>query len=63
MDPMKKLYRCIHCMLTNRKLFMKPAIAFGANNAAEVSRCIHRHVAWTRCLVCQADACFHRIHA
>ena len=56
MDPMKKLYRCTQCLLTNQKTFMKPAIAFGANSAAEVSTCIHRHGAWTRCLTCQEVA-------
>ena len=56
MDPMKKLYRCTQCLLTNQKTFMKPAIAFGANSAAEVSACIHRHGAWTRCLTCQEVA-------
>ena len=53
---MKKLYRCTQCLLTNQKTFMKPAIAFGANSAAEVSTCIHRHGAWTRCLTCQEVA-------
>ena len=35
---------------------MKPAVAFGANSADEVWTCIHRHGAWTRCLVCQEAA-------
>ena len=53
MDPMKKLYRCTHCLLTGRTPFMKPAVAFGANNPAEVAHHIDRHGAWTRCLACQ----------
>ena len=35
---------------------MKPAVAFGANSADEVWTRIHRHGAWTRCLVCQEAA-------
>ena len=49
-DPMKKLYRCTHCLLTGRTLCMKPAVAFGANSATEVAQCIERLGAWTRCL-------------
>ena len=55
-DPMKKLYRCTHCLLTGRTPFMKPAVTFGANSAAEVAHCIDRHGAWTRCLACQEMA-------
>ena len=61
-DHMKRLYRCTQCMLTNRKPFMKPAVAFGANCAAEVWGCIHRQGAWSRCLVCQEVASSRRGH-
>ena len=53
--PMKKLYRCTRCLLTVRTPFMKHAVAFGANSAAEVAQRIDRLGAWTRCLACQED--------
>ena len=56
MDPMKKLYRCTHCLLTGRTPFMKPAVAFGANSATEVVQRIDQLGAWTRCLACQEVA-------
>ena len=49
-DPTNKLYRCTHCLLSGRTPFMKPAVTFGANRAAEVAHCIDWHGAWTRCL-------------
>ena len=55
-DPMKRLYRCTHCLLASRDPYMKPAAAFGAHCAAEIMQCIDRHGAWTRCLACQEQA-------
>ena len=53
LHPTKKLYRCTHCLLSGRTPFMKPAIAFGAHNLAEIAQYINSHGAWTRCLACQ----------
>ena len=55
-DPMKRLYRCTHCLLASREQYMKPPTAFGANSAAEIALYIDRHGAWTRCLACQEEA-------
>ena len=60
MNPMKKLYRCMHCCLAGRTPMMKPPVAFGAHTPAEVFQCITRFGLWTRCIACEEQALIRR---
>ena len=61
MDPMRTLYRCMHCVLVGRTPAMKPPVAFGAQNPSEIAERITRHGIWTRCTLCQETASALRI--